>query len=99
MRWVTLEYVKKHSRIDYSAEDEILDLYCQSAEETVLNIIGRTYDEVVEQYGEMPKALVQAGLMLVDVSYMQRSPVSQTNLYAVPYTFDFLVKPYMRLVH
>lgn len=99
MRWVTLEYVKKHSRIDYSAEDELLDLYCQSAEETVLNIIGRTYDEVVEQYGEMPKALVQAGLMLVDVSYLQRSPVSVTSMYAVPYTFDFLVKPYMRLVH
>ena len=99
MRWVTLEYVKKHSRIDYSAEDEILDLYCQSAEETVLNIIGRTYDEVVEQYGEMPKALVQAGLMLVDVSYLQRSPVSTVSMYAVPYTFDMLVKPYMRLVH
>ena len=97
MRWVTLEYVKKHSRIDYSAEDELLDLYCQSAEETVLSIIGRTYDEVVEQYGEMPKALVQAGLMLVDVSYLQRSPVSVTSMYAVPYTFDMLVKPYMRL--
>jgi hypothetical protein len=41
--------------------------------------------------------LVQASLMLVELSYMQRSAVSMQQLYAVPYTFDLLVKPYMRL--
>ena len=35
--------------------------------------------------------------MLVDVSYQYRSPISPTNVSVVPYTFDILVKPYMRL--
>lgn len=40
---------------------------------------------------------MQAGLMLVDNSYLQRSPASSLNMSAVPYTFDLLVKPYMKL--
>lgn len=102
MKWLTIDYIKEHSRIDYSGEEELLELYGAAAEDMVLNVIGRTHEEMVEMvetYGEMPAALMQAALMLVDLSYMQRSPVSQANLYAVPYTFDFLVKPYMRLVH
>jgi hypothetical protein len=35
--------------------------------------------------------------MLVDVSYHQRSPISQYQLYAVGYAFDQKVKPYMWL--
>jgi hypothetical protein len=35
--------------------------------------------------------------MLCDVSYQYRSPISINNLSIVPYTFDLLVKPYMRL--
>ena len=35
--------------------------------------------------------------MLVDLSYQQRSPVSPVSMYAVPYTFDLLIKPYMKL--
>jgi uncharacterized phage protein (predicted DNA packaging) len=99
MKWLTLDYIKEHSRIKYSDEDKLLELYGSIAEKMVLNVIGRTYEDMVEEYGEMPEELMEAALMLVDVSYMQRSPVSQTNLYVVPYTFDFLVKPYMRLVH
>lgn len=47
--------------------------------------------------GEFPVPLIQASLMLVDNSYTQRSPASAQNLYSVPYTFDVLVKPYMKL--
>jgi hypothetical protein len=35
--------------------------------------------------------------MLVDVSYQYRSPVSAQNMSIVPYTFDLLVKPYVKL--
>lgn len=97
MKWLTLEYIKKHSRIEYDVEDDILELYGESAEETVLNICARTYEDLVEEFGQVPKALVHASLMLVDVSYQQRGPVSQQSLHTVPYTFDLLVKPYMRL--
>ena len=99
MKWLTLEWIKKHSRIDFDCEDELLELYGEDAEQTVLNLINRSYDEVMETYGEVPKPLYVAALMLVEVSYTQRAPITQTNLYTVPYAFDMKVKPYMKLTN
>ena len=53
--------------------------------------------ELKDADGKIPAPLMQAGLMLVDNSYLQRSPASSLNMSAVPYTFDLLVKPYMKL--
>ncbi len=103
MKFLTLNYIKQHSRIDYDIEDELLELYGNAAENVLAQHLGRgkTVDELVEslteEYGEVPAAILQAGLMLVDVSYQYRSPVSPTSIYTVPYTFDLLVKPYMIL--
>jgi hypothetical protein len=33
----------------------------------------------------------------VEVSYTQRAPITQQNMYTVPYAFDMMVKPYMKL--
>lgn len=101
MKWLKTDYIKQHSRIDYDCEDGLLELYGESAEETVLNVINRTYDEVVAKFGTedkpIPAALIHASLLLVEVSYTQRGPISQQNMYTVPYAFDMLVKPYMKL--
>jgi uncharacterized phage protein (predicted DNA packaging) len=105
MKWLEIDYIKQHSRIDYDCEDALLELYAESAEEMVLNTLGRTYEDLLENFGidqpdgskHVPAAIVQASLMLVDSSYTNRSPISPTNMYQVPYTYDFLVKPYMKL--
>ena len=101
MKWLTIDAIKKHSRIDYDCEDSLLEMYGESAEETVLNVIGRSYEELVEMFGmdkrPVPAPLVHASLLLVELSYTQRAPITQTNLYTVPYAFDLMVKPYMRL--
>ncbi len=109
MKWLTLDYIKSHSRIDYDGEDDLLMLYGEAAEQTVLNLTNRTFDELMEKYGveavteegdtvkAMPPTIMQATLMLVDNSYQQRSPASAQQLYAVPYTFDILIKPYIKL--
>mgnify|MGYP005613016187 FL=1 len=97
MKWLTLEWIKLHSRIDFDCEDDLLELYGDDAEQTVLNIINRSFDDLVEQYGEVPKPLYVAALMLVEVSYTQRAPISQQNMYVVPYAFDMKIKPYMKL--
>ena len=101
MKWLTLDYIKQHSRIDFDCEDALLELYGESAEDTVLDITRRTYDEIVEKWGTkekpIPAKIIHASLMLVDLSYQQRSPVTQQNLYTVPYAFDMLIKPYMKL--
>lgn len=97
MKWLQIDYIKQHSRIDFDCEDSILELYANAAEDTVLNYLNRSYQDLIESYGKVPPAIKHASLMLVDVSYQHRSPISPTNVSLVPYTFDILVKPYMRL--
>ena len=96
MKWLTLHWIKAHSRIDFDCEDTLLELYGEAAEEAVLNIINRSYTEVMEYYGEVPKGLYIAALMQVEASYDHRSAVSQQQLYDVP-GFSIHVKPYIKL--
>lgn len=97
MNWIDLSTIKEHLRITEDYEDAILTTYGDSAEETVLNYLGYSYEDLLEKYGNVPTAIKHATLMLVDVSYQQRSPISASNMYMVPYTFDILIKPYMQL--
>ena len=98
MKFLTLDYIRQHSRIDGSCEAEVLNLYGEAAEDTVLNYIGLSYDELLQKYsGKVPKPIVQAALMLVDTSYQYRSPITPGNVSLVPYTFDLLLKPYVKL--
>ena len=101
MKFLTFDLIKAQLRLDdlqATDEHDLLELYGDAAEEMVLNTCNRTMEDIVEQYGMVPKALVQAGLMLVAQSYQHREPVSPQNLYSVP-AFDMLMKPYMRLVN
>ena len=99
MKWLTLERIKQQLRIepDMHDEDSLLEMYGESAEEVLLNYLNRSYEEVSEVYGGVPVPLQHASLMLVDTSYQYRSPVSAQSMSLVPYTFDILIKPYMRL--
>lgn len=99
MKWLTLPYIKQQLRIepDFTLEDDMLTLYGNSAENTLLQLCNRSYESFLDEYGEIPQDIIHATLMLVDVSYHQRSPISQYQLYAVGYAFDQKVKPYMWL--
>lgn len=97
MKWLTISDIKKQLRVDFDDEVDVLELYGSAAEDTVLNYMNRTYQDVLEEYGEVPAAIRQATLMLVDNSYQHRSPAEPTQMYYVMYGFDVLVKPYMRL--
>lgn len=100
MKFLTFDQIKAQLRLDDQQafdEHDILVLYGEAAEDMVLNTLNRTVEDLVEQYGNVPKALIQAGLMLVAQSYQHREPASPQNLYAVPYAFDLLVKPYVNL--
>ena len=99
MKFLTSDQIKAQLRLDDQQafdEHELLELYGEAAEEAVLNTCNRTTEDIVEQYGVVPKALVQAGLMIVAQSYQYRETVSPQNLNAVP-GFDMLVRPYVRL--
>lgn len=103
MKFLSLEYVKQHLRLDTDCEDSLLVMYADAAESTLANYLnrGKTVQEMIdsltEEYGEIPATIYQAALELVDASYQHRSPSSPTQMYYVLYGFDALVKPYMKL--
>jgi uncharacterized phage protein (predicted DNA packaging) len=101
MKYLTIDQIKQQLRLDDQQvfdEHDLLELYGDSAEDTVLNILNRTMEDVIEQYGRIPAALRHATLMLVDNAYKERSPITPQNMSTVPYAFDLLIKPYMHLV-
>lgn len=98
MKFLTIDYIKQHSRIDFDCEDGALELYASAAEDTVLALVRRTLDNVKDMNGgKIPPKFYHAALMLTDQGYQQRSPASAQNMSAVPYGFDLLIKDQMRL--
>lgn len=100
MKWLTLQQIKYQARIepDYTDEDTLLEDIGESAEETVLEYCNRTYGDLIDQYGQVPKNVVHASLLLCTIGYEQRSGISMQNLSIVPYgNIDMLLKPYMKL--
>ena len=103
MKFLSIDYIKQHSRIDFDCEDQLLELYGDSAEETLAGVLnrGNTVDQMVsslkEEYGDIPARCYHAALMLTEQAYNHRGPTSPTNMSMVPYGFDMLVKPLVKL--
>lgn len=103
MEYLTLEYIKQHSRIDWDIEDSLLELYGESAEETMAQLLnrGRSVQDMVAsltaEYGDVPKAVYHGTLLIVDAAYNHRSPTGVQTMSILPYGIDVLVKPYMKL--
>lgn len=96
MRFLTLDLIRAHCRIDDDCENELLQMYGDSAEATIFNMLDKTYEDVLDEYSEVPTPIIHAALQLVDVSYTNRSPLTPQNLFQVPYTIDALLRPYMK---
>ena len=100
MKYLTFDQIKAQLRLDdaqATEEHDLLELFGEAAEDAVLSLVRRNMANLVETYGRVPRQIVQATLMLVAISYQHREPASQQNVYAVPYSFDMLIKPYMRM--
>lgn len=100
MEFITLAEIKKQLRIepDFTMEDDLLELYGDSAESTILYLCRRTLTEIYDIYGCVPPQIRHAALLLIDTSYQYRSPVSPQHLSIIPYgTVDSLIKPFMKL--
>ena len=62
MKWLTLDEIKDQLRIehDFDLEDTKLTLYGESAEQAILDLCRRTYDDFIDNYGAIPPARLQA---------------------------------------
>ena len=77
-------------------ESQMLTLIGDTAEQTVLNLIDRSYYSLLDEFGTIPPPIKTACIMLATHLYEQRTPLSAVNLSTVPYTIDCLLKPYIR---
>ena len=98
MKWLTLTRIKAQCRIeqDFTEEDELLELYGESAEDAILELLNRSYTDLYEVYGHIPAPVVHSSLMLVASAYKDREKDLSQQLYSNS-TFSILLKPYMRL--
>ena len=97
MKWLTLEGIKAQCRIeqDFHEEDDLLVENGEGAEEAILNVCNRTYEELIETYGKVPVSLVHASKMLVDSLYKDRDKATSTGDSAANINVDF---PYLLML-
>ena len=100
MKWLTIEQIIAALRLDTEQaelERGLLELYGRSAERSILNIVRRSYAELIDTYGEVPDDIMVATFELTDNLIRHRSPGEQVGISIVPYNFDLMLKNYIRL--
>lgn len=97
MKWLTIDYIKEHVRIDSDCEDSLLELYGDAAEETALNMMQRTKADLIEEYGKVPTPVIQATLLFVGDLYKNREMQITGNSNNINPAFGTLLKPYCKL--
>ena len=100
MKFLTFKEIKDQLRLDdeqAEKEKDLLEMYGETAEDVILELCYRSYEDVMETYGGVPRPLRQAATMLVDHFYQHRGVASSQSLAPIPYNFDLLVKPFQRL--
>ena len=107
MKFLTLEDIKAQCRIEpgFTDEDKLLTAYGGASENTLLRICNRSYDDLLEHFGEddgdggkvVPEDFRVAALLLAKHLYEHRGPTEMVTQSMVPYTLDLLIKPFMRL--
>ena len=98
MKWLTLERIKQQLRIeqDFHEEDEWLEDAGETAEDAILEVLNRSYEDMYEVYGRVPAPVRHASLMLVASLYKDREKDLVQEAHANT-TFALLLKPYMKL--
>ena len=100
MKFLTFDQIKAQLRLDdeqAELERTLLEMYGDAAEDAVLTIIRRPLRNVKQVYGHVPKKLILVTLLLVDEWYQHRASAEPGSLSPVPYAFDLMLKPMMRL--
>ena len=97
LRWLSVEAIKTHCRIDFDCEDAELEQMGITAEQAILDLTRRTYENFIDTYGRMPDPIFNASLLLVQSLYNNRDAEEQRNSNEIAFGFSFMVKNYMVL--
>ena len=97
LKWLNLDAIHQHSRLDFNCEDAELLQMGIAAEQAILDLTRRTYANFIDTYGRIPDPIFNASLLLVQSLYKNRDAEDQRDSKEIAFGFSFLVKNYMYL--
>ena len=97
LKWLSLDAIHQHCRIDFNCEDAELEQMGITAEQAILDLTRRTYENFIDTYGRIPDPIFNASLLLVQNLYNNRDAADSQKKEASLYGFDLLLKNYMVL--
>lgn len=91
MEFISLEDVKRHLNINFSDDDIYINDLIKVAFSAVQTHTGRDFT-----ISEIPIPVKHAGLLLIGNFYANREPVSFGQAYKIPYSYEYLLAPYIQ---
>lgn len=97
LRWLNIDAIHHRLRIDYNDDDADLKAMAMDAEQCILDLTRRTYENFIDVYGRIPDPIFTASLLLVGSAYKNREADGQYDMKEIAFGFSFRVKNYMVL--
>ena len=97
LKWLSIDAIHAHCRIDFACEDAELEQIGIAAEQAILDLTRRTFDNFIDTYGRIPDPIYNATLLLVQSLYKNRDAEEQRDSKEIAFGFSFMVKNYMVL--
>ena len=97
LKWLSTKAIHTHSRLDFNCEDAELEQFGMAAEQAILDLTRRTYENFIDTYGRIPDPIFNASLMLTQSLYKNRDAEEQRDSKEIAFGFSFMVKNYMVL--
>ena len=97
LKWLSIDAIHAHCRIDFACEDAELEQMGIAAEQAILDLTRRTFDNFIDTYGRIPDPIYNATLLLLQSLYKNRDAEEQRDSKEIAFGFSFMVKNYMVL--
>ena len=97
LKWLSIDAIHAHCHIDFACEDAELEQMGIAAEQAILDLTRRTFDNFIDTYGRIPDPIYNATLLLVQSLYKNRDAEEQRDSKEIAFGFSFMVKNYMVL--
>ena len=94
--YVTVEDIKRHINVDFNNDDKLIESYIQAAEQAIEDMINVPLATYVSD-GKLAAPLVHAIRLQTAKMYEYREGTVHSKATEVPFTFGFLVTPYIVL--
>ena len=94
--YISLEQAKRHLLVDSSFldDDEYIICLIKVAEDSIQQHLDTQLEELEDENGDLPSAVVHAMLLMIGNLYANREPVAFGSVVRIPYTYEYLVGLY-----